>query len=534
AILKALGKMADLSVLPFLLENALDSEPHIQELMSAIGRIYHANMPEAFLKRHQAEMAEIVRRHFPLQLTEKVSALWKDSKVAERRGMLHIAGFLTDMTLIDYVLDELENPYLQRDALQAAAAFGTPAVPHLVRRLNAAVSVEQRLFLIQLLAATGSPEGVVPLLSQVRGDDDQVKMEGLAGLGRIEDDRSLQELTAVLKEPDPAFHEVAIHAVHTLLKQRPEFRDRVRKQGEAMLTSPEDRTRRNGYALLAESIAYGADGNLLKGLKDPSPDVRRFVVGLAGARIGPDAKDQLLPMLSDDNPKVRRAVITTLGRYLLGSGPDILLTTLQDEDLWVRSEAAFYLAQSTDPATADALLTLLEEDELPVRISALKGLAEVGCGALFGRVLELARNDPNMEIRRVCLGALARSGRSEGQALLMKALEDRHWEIRSAAIELMGDSADRRFLPVLLKELERDPDVLVKQSVIQALSRLGAVEAVPRLLQYLTDKDLKEAAYQFFLGLGRRYVPLIEHEAQSVDFQTKLILIEIMKSLELA
>jgi hypothetical protein len=67
---------------------------------------------------------------------------------------------------------------------------------------------------------------------------------------------------------------------------------------------------------------------------------------------------------------------------------------------------------------------------------------------------------------------------------------------------------------------------------VQALIALRAAEAVPRMLNYLTDPVLKDSAYAFFLALGREHLRLIENEAQSVDFQTKLILIEILKQLE--
>jgi HEAT repeat protein len=117
---------------------------------------------------------------------------------------------------------------------------------------------------------------------------------------------------------------------------------------------------------------------------------------------------------------------------------------------------------------------------------------------------------------------------------LEKALQDPRWEVRSAVLELMGNSQDRRYFPILLKELERDPDPTVKQTVIQALVHLRAAEAVPRMLNYLTDPDLKDAAFAFFTSLGREHIRLIEHEAQSVDFQTKLILIEVLKHLESA
>ncbi len=61
---------------------------------------------------------------------------------------------------------------------------------------------------------------------------------------------------------------------------------------------------------------------------------------------------------------------------------------------------------------------------------------------------------------------------------------------------------------------------------------LKAIEAVPRMLNYLTDAALKDATYSFFMSLGKEHIRLIENEAKSVDFQTKLILIEILKHLE--
>jgi len=532
AILKAFGKMGDPAVVPFLLERALDPQTHVPELMSALARIHYASMPEAFLAGHQAEIGRLIREHFPLPLLERLDALWTDSKISERRGMLLAAGYLTDLTLLPRVLDELDNPYLQRDSFAAAARFGAAGVPQLVRRLHASPSLQQRLLLVQLLAASGSPDAVVPLLAQARDEDLQLRSESLAALGQVEDPRALQELVEALKSGDSAFQEVALKSVRALSRRRQDLRKQAAAAGGALVQSPEGVVRKAGYALLTEGLAPGAAEPLLAGLADEDPEVRQACVGLVGQKAGGQAFGQLLPLLGDGNPRVRRAVIAALGRELLARQPDVLMSSLQDPDLWVRAEAALFLAQSTDPETARALLDLLEQDRLPVRLAALRGLAEVGCGPLFSQVLALALDAGEPEVRRAALAAVGRSGRPEGQKALVDALGDRHWEIRSAAIELMGASGDRRFIPVLLKELERDPDMLVKQTVVQALTRLKAIEAVPRLLHYLTDPGLKEAAFAFFISLGRVHVPLIEHEAQSVDFQTKLVLLEILKHLE--
>ncbi len=532
AILKAFGQMGDPAVVPFLLERASGPEAHVAEVMAAIGRIYYASMPEAFLAHHQAEIGRLVREYFPLPLLERLESLWPEAKIPERRGMILVAGFLTDLTLLPRVLEELDNPYLQRDASVAASRYGAAAVPQLIRRLNAAPSQQQRILLIQLLAAAGSPEAVVPLLAQARDDDFQVRAEALGALGQVEDPRAMQELVDALRSGDPACQEPALKSVRALCRRRGDLRRQAAAAGTALLSHADGVVRRAGYTLLAEGLPPGEAEPLLPGLADASVEVRQAVAGLVAAKAGRDAFARLLPLLADPSPKVRRAVIAGLGRELLTRQPDVLMQALQDPDLRVRAEAALFLAQSTDPETAKALLSLLEGDELPVRLSALRGLAEVGCGPLLPQVLELARSSDVVEVRRAALAAVGRSGRPEGQRALVEALEDRHWEIRSAAIDLMGSSGDRRFIPVLLRELERDPDLLVKQTVVQALTRLEAIEAVPRLLHYLTDSGLKDAAFAFFTSLGRAHVPLIEHEAQSVDFQTKLVLLDILKHLE--
>jgi HEAT repeat protein len=532
AVLKSFGRMSDLSVVPFLLGRARGGETPLGDLMEALGRLHHAGIPAALLPRHQAELARLIRSHFPMEMIEPLDRAWPESKSPEKRGMVAVAGALGDLSLLDRVLDELDSVYLQKDAYSAAAAYGQSASRAVVQRLGRAVTLDQRVLLIRLLGRTGGPEAVVPLLSQAREEDVQVRMEALAALGELDDPRALQDLIGVLREADTTFHETALQALRTMSRRNPAHRNRLAAVGRQMTGETEEGVRRAGYLLLSEGLGIDASA-LLPGLQDVSPAVRRTVVRLVAERAGAASFEPLLPLLGDPDPKVRRTAVSALGRELLTRQRETLMALLTDPDVWVRSEAAVHLAQSTDPRVGEALLKVLEEEGLPVRLGALKGLGEVGCGTLFPQVMALARrSDAPLEIRRAALGALARSHRPDAVRVMEEALEDVHWEIRSTAIELMGSSQDHRYLPYLLRELERDPDPLVKQTVIQALVALRAVQAVPRMLNYLTDPVLKDAAFAFFLTLGRENLRLIEHEAQSVDFQTKLILIEILKHLE--
>ena len=532
AVLKSFGRTGDLQAVPFLLEKAGDSEAPLLDILDALGRIYNASLPEAMVGRHQKEVRRLIRQHFPMGPLEQMMEAWPEAKVTERRGMILVAGCLADLSLLDHLLSELETAYLQKDAYEAATAYGRAACPAIVEKLSQPPRLEQRVLLIRLLGATGDPQAIPTLLLQAGDDDVQVRMEALAALGEVNDPQGLEALIAVLKEPDATFHETALRAIQNLSRRHPAVRAQVKTLGAKMVEEPEGSQRRAGYALLAEGL--GPDVRpLLPGLKDPSPAVRQTVVRLIASKQGTEAFETLLPMLGDEDGKVRRVAVSVLGRELLARQPDALMTALADPDIWVRAETAFFLAQSTDPTIAQALLGCLKKDTLPVQLDALKGLAEIGCGTLFQEVQNLATSTENgVEVRQAALTALAKSGRPDAVRILTEALSDHVSEIHRTAIQLMGSSQDHRYIPLLLRELEKSPDPEVKKTVVQALIALKAIEAVPRMLNYLTDPILKDAAFAFFTSLGREHIKLIENEAQSVDFQTKLILIEILKHLE--
>jgi len=532
AVLKAFGHLSSLEALPFLLQVASEPDAPLTDIFEAIGRMYHANIPEVLLSKHRSEMGKIVRANFPMELLSRLEELWTDAKLEVRRGLIVVSGFLGDLSLLDSVLNDMENPYLQRDALEAVVAFGKPASEAIVRRLNESTDTEQKMVLIRLLGVTGGEDSVVPLLNQAKEEDIQVRMEAIAALGEVADPRCLKELISILREDDDLFHETALRAVAKLSGKTPALGGKMVAYAEEMILEEQAGVRRAGYTLLAQALG-GEVTKLLPGLRDSSPEVRGTVIRLVADCGGPDAFDKLLPMLGDKNPKVRRAAISVLGRELLVRQPETLMASLSDVDTWVRAETAFFLAQSTAEEVAAALMEILEEDELPVRLGALKGLAQVGCGVLYSKVLAMAENEENpTEIRSASLAAIAHAGRPEASKVIENALRDRNWELRAAAIELLGSSGDHGVLPILLRELERETNTVVKQSIVEALVALKATEAVPRMLNYLSDPELQDQAYSFFLSLGKGSIPLIENEAQSVDFQTKLILIDILKQLE--
>lgn len=532
AILKAFGKMGDLSVIQYLFENSEIKETPILELMATIGRMYYAPLPYLFLENHRTEMGRLVRNAYPLELSEKLCRLWEEAKIPEKRGITVVSGFVTDLTLLPMLFDEILNPYLQRDILWAISQYGSLAFPGILRRLFLTPSEEEKVKLIELLGETQSPDGVSPILAYARDDNDIVRREAIMALAKVDDMRAMIELLSVLQEEEKAFYDTALKSVKSLMRRNREFKCKAVEKAIGFIASENPDIRRAGFVIIGEDRGKESDELLLKGLSDPVAEVRQVAVRLVSQIGGKKFIQRVLGLFTDESPKVRKALINSLGREFLQNQSDALIVALQDPDVWVRAEAAFFLAQSTDPPIVKALLELLEKDVLPVKLSALKGLSEVGCGALFNEVLKISKEDKSVDVRIAALHAIAKSGRQEGKNVLVGSLNDPRWEIRSAAIEWIAESGDRSFVSPLLKELERDADNFVKQTIINALNKLKALEAVPRLLHYLTHPELKDAVSEYFLSLERKDIPLVEHEAQSVDFQTKLILIEILKHLE--
>ncbi|MFZ5767236.1 MAG: HEAT repeat domain-containing protein [Bacillota bacterium] len=91
--------------------------------------------------------------------------------------------------------------------------------------------------------------------------------------------------------------------------------------------------------------------------------------------------------------------------------------------------------------------------------------------AAFGKLLELAQSG-NREIRRMAYLWLGRSGRKEAVPVLMKALNERFWHFRAAAVTALADLGAREALERIQDLAENDPAYGVRQDAQRALQRL--------------------------------------------------------------
>jgi len=160
------------------------------------------------------------------------------------------------------------------------------------------------------------------------------------------------------------------------------------------------------------------------------------------ARMGRLAPNDLSAALADGDPAVRRRACQVAGAADAGDVDDVvpaLIERLADADDAVVEMAAWALGErgdGTDPTvTALAAVAGGHADAL-CREAAVAALGAIGAPAGLPAILAATTDKP--AVRRRAVLALAPFDGPEVEAALHRALEDRDWQVRQAAEDLLA------------------------------------------------------------------------------------------------
>lgn len=190
---------------------------------------------------------------------------------------------------------------------------------------------------------------------------------------------------------------------------------------------------RRGLAAAAGHSGPDGEAEARRLLADPSPRVRATALA-ALARLGRAADADVVAGLCDPDPLVRRracAVAVTV------PGADVL-ALLADTDAMVVEAAAWALGEG-GPAdgVVEALASVAASHADPLcREAAVAALGAVGDPAGLPAILAATADRP--AVRRRAVLALAPFEGPEVDAALARALDDRDWQVRQAAEDLLG------------------------------------------------------------------------------------------------
>lgn len=205
---------------------------------------------------------------------------------------------------------------------------------------------------------------------------------------------------------------------------------------------PVERAAAAAAAGLRQPVAAGMP-SALADLVAGDADARVRAAALAAlARLPDPPVESWLAAAGDTDPTVRRRAADLGPAFRRDEVAGVLVGLLADREVSVAEAAAWALGEISDAATAAGAVGRLAEvagshgDPL-VREAAVAALGSLGDPGGLEAVLAACRDKP--AIRRRAVLALAAFEGEEVDTALRAALEDRDWQTRQAAEDLLGE-----------------------------------------------------------------------------------------------
>ena len=205
-------------------------------------------------------------------------------------------------------------------------------------------------------------------------------------------------------------------------------------------------------------------------------------------------RDGILRDLASGDDELRRLAVERLVLLPAEEALPRLVERLGDESWRVRKAAVERLAALPEPAAAcGPLVDALADGENPGRRNAaLETLVRLGAAVLPG--LLAASADPDPDVRKQVVDALAGIAEGAAAARLVELLADPDPNVRGAAADALGAVGRADTAAPLARAVAGDPERLVRLSALRALLRLEAAPPLDDLEAALSDPLLRGAA----------------------------------------
>ena len=165
-----------------------------------------------------------------------------------------------------------------------------------------------------------------------------------------------------------------------------------------------------------------------------------------------------------------------------------LMELLKEEDLELQIKVVEALGKIGDERAVDVLCHKLKETEPELRLAAVKSLAGLSSSTSIEPLMDIIKNDKNLEIKRLAIKALGSIKNPVSVPFLMDLYRKRKEEFEDSIVEALYSIEDKRASSVFVSSLESDrPQVRFLSA--KALGNSDSREAVPALLKTLYDED---------------------------------------------
>ena len=530
-VLEAIGKIADVGTVSFLLKIIAEDEKLNLTALRALVRIAEANKPRIVMQAERQLVQRKFREAFP---GDKVPPLVEHLHTTTKRDVklfiLKFLGWSGDARALPVLMSYLEQPDTAETAAQALIDFGRGAVPAILETLRNAEEDEVVALLLRTLNVIGGTEAIPNILPFLDHENAMIRRLAIETLGEIIDPRSIDYLLAKLDDADIASQQAAVNSISALVAAFPEIKGDVLAKIRKLLQSPSIPVKLNALSVFVNVQGEGYHDELLLASKDSDPVIRQKAISLMGKFGEERFADQLVLSLADEATGVRLAAINAIVRLRPEKGVEPLISSLEDGDVWIRTAAAQAMGEYRDAGVLQPLIHHLEHDLPPVRIAAIEALGKSERPQVKD-VLFRAAYDIDLEIRRAAILALARIPGEEVFDYLMFALNDHDWRIRAAAASAVGMRGDKIALPALHNALD-DPDTYVQQSAVLALDKIPDVSSFPYLFKALENEAVLDDVSDVFVRHKDLFRHLLEEAWRTADSRREVVIAAILQAMK--
>jgi HEAT repeat protein len=530
-VLEAVGKIADIGTVNFLLRIIAEEEKLNLTALRALVRIAEASKPRIVEEAERHLIQSRFRASFP---REKIAPLIEHLQTTPKREVkafiLKFLGWSGDPSVVPVLLTHLGQPDTSEVAAQALTDFGAGALPAILVALQNEEEDEVVALLLRVVNVIGGREAISCILPFLDHDNSMIRRLAIETLGEIADASAVDYLLAKLDDADVACQQAAVNAIAAVVTADNAVQGDVLAKIRRLLQSPSIPIKLNSLSVFVNIQGEGYHDELLLASKESDPVIRQKAVSLMGKFGEERFADQLVLSLADEATSVRLAAINAIAQHKPERGLEPLISSLDDNDIWIRTAAAQALGEYRRAEAIEPLLRHLLHDPAPVRIAVIEALgksenAEVK-EVLFGCLEE---QDP--EIQRAAMLALARIPGADVFARLVATLRSPDWRLRAAAANALGVRADRSALPALHGALD-DPDTYVQQSAVLAIGKVADRSSFPFLFKALENAAILDDVSEVLVRHRDLYRDLLEEAWRTADSRREVVIAAILQAMK--
>ena len=530
-VLEAVGKIADVGTVNFLLRIIADEEKLNLTALRALVRIAEASKPRIVEQTERQLIQSRFRESFPRQkVAPLIEHLHTTPKREVKAFILKFLGWTGDEAALPVLLQHLDHPDTSEVAAQALIDFGPAAIPSILSTLQNEEEDEIVGLLLRVVNVIGGREAIPSILQFLDHDNPMIRRLALETLGEIPDPASMDYLLAKLDDSDVASQQAAVNSISALVAAFPEVSNEVLGKIRRLLLSSSTPIKLNSLSVYVNIQGEGYHDGLLLASKDSDAVIRQKAVSLMGKFSEERFADQLVLSLADESTAVRLAAINAIVRHRPETGLDPLISSLDDNDIWIRTAAAQALGEYRHPATIEPLMRHLMNDPPPVRIAVIEALGKSETPEVK-EVLFRCLNEPDPEIQRAAMLALARIPGDDVFEQLLSTLGSDDWRLRAAAAAALGTRGDRKALHALHRALE-DRDTYVQQSAILALDKVADRTSFPYLFKALENAAILDDVSDVFVKHKDLYRDLLEEAWRTADSRREVVIAAILAAMK--